>query len=151
MHNRVLKLQDRPLGPNRVGVKYSLIVLEGGGGDRPCLCFYLLICQKGFHFILNWNFRYLSWLGYLFNKAVLLLCALSPILLGLTEVQNPKKADTVQTKTLFINSWSTHMKGFLFRALFPYIYIFHGTNKVFKPRGFNNKEFILIFLYKSLK
>ena len=60
-----------PFNPNSIGVKYSLMVL--------CL-FDLLIGQKYFFFILNWDFRSLSWLRqyeieiFLKIKAVSLLC-----------------------------------------------------------------------------
>ena len=33
--------------PNSMGVKYSSIVLKGGG-DKPCLCFDLFIGQQVF-------------------------------------------------------------------------------------------------------
>ena len=35
------------VNPKNIGLKYSLIVLWGGGKNRPCLCFELLIGKQG--------------------------------------------------------------------------------------------------------
>ena len=59
----------RIINTESIGVKYSLIVLD---------LFDLLIGQIVIIFILNWNFRSLSWLytrqGFFFIKGVLILC-----------------------------------------------------------------------------
>ena len=43
----LLVVYSTDFNPNHIRVKYSLIVLEGGGGFLgPCLCFALIIGQQ---------------------------------------------------------------------------------------------------------
>ena len=55
--NKLCYMHCRELNPDSIVVKYFLIVWGGGGLLTPCLCFELLIGQKLFFKILNWNFE----------------------------------------------------------------------------------------------
>ena len=58
------------INPNHIGIKYSLIVLGGGGNLSHDSILPYLLANFILFFILNENFRYLSWLLAVSNRDI---------------------------------------------------------------------------------